>query len=204
MSKGVLKDFYELLYESSRIVRIMSRVGLWILGRISSQVREKIKENIEISSESPLQIADGNSIPFSKMVIEISNSNYSSLRIDALNISLSLSRRNSVFKTFYWDRNSISNPPRNIQLNKVAGKDDTHIFIEFMLPYFLHFPNDDVRIYVDGTIKFDSDAGPVEQEFESRIRLERETLWNRTTAQDDLVRNFSPSELAIEKERESE
>jgi len=212
MNKKILKDIYETLYESVGIVRLISKFVLIIVGKFSSRVREKIGEGIHIKAGPELertgrtrvQIADSDSIPFVKINFEIHNDNHSPLRIDALNINLSLSRRNSVFRSFYWDRNTFSTPPKNIQLSTINGKSSEFVRVEFIFPYYLYFPEEDMNVYADGHMKFYTDVGTIEREFESKFFLKRDLLWNNTTAQDDLVRRFSPLEPACEKERESE
>lgn len=204
MRWGILKDTYEILYESFSPVRAVSKAVRLVLGKVSPTFREKINERIEIEIDMPLQFYERGSTPYAGIILNVHNENHSSLTVDALQINLALSRHASIFQTFYWDRDSFSEPPRNYYLSEIPGKACGELQFCFMLPYFLYFPNRDKTIFVGGTIKFDTDAGHIEHDIEARAELLREPLWNMTHVQEDLVRNFTPSELAIEKERGKE
>lgn len=202
--RNLLKDTYDILYESFSSIRFVSRIVLLVIGRISPAFRKKINEKIEVDIDMPLQFHESDSVPYGGIILNVHNENHSALSVEALQINLSLSRNDSIFQTFYWDSNTISEPPRNFNLPDIPGKESGKLTLSAMLPYFLYFPNRDMTIFVDGTIKFETDAGAIEHDFEARTRLLRERLWNMSTVQEDLIRNFSPSESAYEKERESE
>ncbi len=163
---------------------------------ISDKVKGRIKDNIEFSQFADIDVLDSQSQPVARIQFGIDNSNHSSLQIDAFSIVLSFGRGNSIFRNYYWDKKGISNPPNNFDFMDISGKETGTFGLRTVLPYYVYFPNrEKLPLYISGTIKFKTDVGYVEKDFSARGDLEREDLWNRSTAQDRLLESFSPGEM---------
>jgi len=203
MGRSILRDVYEIVYDSVGPVRAVSTIFKKMAGRISPKFREKINDRITVKIDDPLQFYEGGSVPYGGINVKVKNDNHSSLRVSAVQITVSLTRHRSTVQTFYWDENTISDPPSNITISKIPGKRERTLNFDCMLPYYLYFPNKDMTLYVEGTFRFDTDVGEIEHQFRERVELLRDPLWNMSTVQEDLVRKFSPGEPAFEKESDS-
>ncbi|WP_416839468.1 hypothetical protein [Haloferax sp. DFSO52] len=188
------KDLFELLYDL-RPTKILLKLYLTGKEFVRGNVRSKIEDKIIVDPEMLLNIRDSGSLPHAEFTIMIDNRNFSPLRIDGINVVLSLGREDSYFKNIFWSRKGVSSPPPNITLSEIGGNEEGQLEILTMLPSYLYFPNRDITIFLSGTLKIRTDAGHVEHEISTKARLKREDLWNRSTAQEDLMRNFTPFEL---------
>lgn len=190
------KDLFEFLYDSSRVARILLRLYLKFIERTKKTVRPKIKEKFEVGRDPVVRIQDGGSQPSAEFEITLENNNFTSLRIDGLDISFAFGREGSFFKSFYWTRDDFSNPPRNIHITDIDGHGRGRIRLYTMLPFYLYFPNenhfsgkDSTVIHIFGTVKLDSDVGHIEKEFRIKSRLKHKQV-THSVAQDRLRECF--------------
>jgi len=191
------KDLFELLYESSRVARFILKICLIVRDKIDNSVRPRIKEKFEVGRDPKVRIHEGGTQPSAEFEITLKNSNFTSLRVDGLDLSLALGREGSFFDNFYWSKDDFSKPPRNIQITDIDRHGEGDIRLQTMLPFYLYFPNENHFsgkesnvIHLYGTLKLKSDVGHIEEEFHIKTRLENDQV-TLTASQDRLIECFN-------------
>lgn len=149
------------------ILKYASRVSDWVRDWWQRIIYDEVTID-EI--ECLLSASSGTPAPL-HIDFKISSRAAIDLEISALNLRVGYSAGELTIRNFVWSTAISSDPPTNITLNRIEAKRDCYQQLEFVLPPYLYFEDGGRRLYVDGTITFDTPFGAIEYPVDEHVEI---------------------------------